>query len=51
MAGLTAEECARIMNHDFGSRVERLHYNKGSDSVVKLAGMEKWEKALEWLLK
>jgi integrase len=45
-AGLNAEECARIMNHAYGAKVEAHHYDRGDNAAVKLAAMAKWEKAL-----
>lgn len=50
IAGLTAEECARIMNHAYGSKVEADHYDRGDNAQVKLAGMAKWERALDYIL-
>lgn len=50
LGGLNAEECARLMNHAYGSKVERDHYDRGENAVIKKAGMGKWEAALERLL-
>lgn len=50
LGGLTAEECARLMNHAFGSKVEEDHYDRGENAPVKLSGMAKWERALAALL-
>lgn len=48
--GLTAEECARIMNHAYGSKVEADHYDRGENAAIKLSGMAKWESALDEIL-
>ncbi len=50
VGGLTAEECARIMNHAYGSKVEANHYDRGDNAQVKLVAMEKWERALDAIL-
>lgn len=50
LGGLTAEECARIMNHVYGSKVEEEHYDRGENAPVKLAGMAKWERAMNDIL-
>jgi integrase len=48
--GLNAEECARIMNHAWGPKVEADHYDKGENAAIKVAAMAKWEKALAAIL-
>jgi integrase len=45
-ANLTGEECARIMNHAWGSRIEAVHYDRSGYASAKIAGMAKWER---WL--
>ena len=42
-AGLTAEECSRIMNHAWGSKIEAKHYDKSEFASAKVSGMAKWE--------
>jgi integrase len=50
-AGLSAEECARIMNHAYGSRIEAKHYDKGDNAHVKKSGMDKWSVYLDQIIK
>lgn len=50
IGGLTTEECNRIMNHVHGNKTEEEHYDKGENALVKLAGMAKWERAMNAIL-
>jgi integrase len=49
-AGLTSEECARIMNHAWGSKIEAVHYDRSEYASAKAAGMKKWDVWLSALL-
>lgn len=45
-AGLSVEQCARLMNHEFGPVIEARHYDRGVYADLKRAGMTVWE---SWL--
>lgn len=50
VGGLNAEECARMMGHAYGAKVEADHYDRGDNAAVKLEAVAKWERALGSLL-
>lgn len=41
-AGLTVEQCARLMNHEYGPVIEARHYDRGVYADLKRAGMTAW---------
>ena len=49
-AGLSVEQCARLMNHNFGVAIEAKHYDRGIYADLKRDGMEKWERFVDKML-
>jgi len=50
LAGLGAEEIARIQAHQWGSRVAERHYSRATHRELKTTAMHKWAAALNGLL-
>lgn len=42
-AGLSAEACARLQNHTWGSRVAAKHYDRSEHAALKVEAVRKWE--------